>query len=234
MKFNHNQAQAMVAPTQPQYFHLGTWVRIGHAYNAWLVVGMINLEKIVTRTTSVTVVGQGYMLYMCWAPTNTGKSNNICVYCGSKNHTWGNCTSQPNDNREEPRSTQRDLHSLGPHLGANTEYSGVIGGNTWKSTHFRPAPTKNLGNYIPAGQQVCTNNPFPYSDYRYDQNEAGHQQTRFDEKHNRQYSPNYNYKHYQPSPLVSIAGPDISATLINLANIQSRYLDFMVANQESQ
>ena len=39
---------------------------------------------------------------------------------------------------------------------------------------------------------------------------------------------------YQPSPLVSIAGPDLSTTLIDLANIQSRSLDLMVANQKSQ
>ena len=55
---------------------------------------------------------------------------------------------------------------------------------------------------------------------------------RFDERYNRQYSPNYNY--VQPSPLVSIAGPDLSVTLIDLANIQSRSLDLMMANQKSQ
>ena len=93
---------------------------------------------------------------------------------------------------------------------------------------------KKLENYIPAGQQVHTNNPFPYRDYRNDQNRAGCQQTRFDETYNGQYSPNYNYNHYQPFPLVSIAGPDLSTTLINLANIQSRSLDLMVANQKSQ
>ena len=49
-----------------------------------------------------------------------------------------------------------------------------------------------------------------------------------------QYSSNYNYNHYQPSPLVSIAGPDLSTTLIDLANIQSRSLDLMVTNQKSQ
>ena len=171
---------------------------------------------------------------MCQAPTKTGKSNNICVYCGSKNHTSGNCTSQPNDNREEPRSTPRDLHSLGPHFGANTENSGVSQRNMQNPTNLRPANTENLGKYISAGQQVHINDPFPYKDYRYDQDRAGHQQTRFDERYNRQYSPNYNYNYYQPSPLVSIAGPDLSATLIDLANIQSRSLDLMVANQKSQ
>ena len=73
---------------------------------------------------------------------------------------------------------------------------------------------------------------FPYRNYRCDQDRAGCQQTRFDEWYNRQYSPNYNY--VQPSPLVSIAEPDLSPTLIDLANIQSRSLDLMMANQKSQ
>ena len=41
---------------------------------------------------------------------------------------------------------------------------------------------------------------------------------------NRQYSPNYNHNHCQPSPPVFVAGPDLSAILIDLANIQSRSL----------
>ena len=101
----------------------------------------------------------------------------------------------------------------------------------------RPASTENHGYYIPDRQQVYTNNTnisFPYRDYRYDQNRTGHQQTRFNERYNKQYSPNYNHYTYQPSPLVSVAGPDLSASLIDLANIQSRSLDLMVANQKSQ
>ena len=156
------------------------------------------------------------------------------MYCGSKNHISGNCTSWPTNNREEPRSTPRDLHSLGPHLGANTKNLRVPQRNTWNSTNLRPANTENSGNYISAGQQVHPNDPFPYKEYRYDQNRTGHQQMRFDERYNKQYSPNYNYNHYQTSPLVFTAGPDLSTTLIGLANIQSRYLDLMVANQKSQ
>ena len=57
-------------------------------------------------------------------------------------------------------------------------------------------------------------------------------QTRFDEGLNRQYSPNYtNYHH---SLVGSIPGQDLSATLIELANIQSRSLEMMVASQRSQ
>ena len=45
---------------------------------------------------------------MCHALTKPEKEN-ICIYCGSKSHSSGKCTSRPNDNREEPRSTPRDL-----------------------------------------------------------------------------------------------------------------------------
>ena len=57
-------------------------------------------------------------------------------------------------------------------------------------------------------------------------------QTRFDKGLNRQYSPNYiNYHH---SPLGSIPGQDLSATLMELAKIQSRSLEMMAASQKSQ
>ena len=79
-------------------------------------------------------------------------------------------------------------------------------------------------------RQTYTNASLSYRDYRYEQDRARYQQTRFDKKYNRQYSPNYNY---QPSPPVSVAGPDLTATLIDLANIQCSSLDLMVANQKS-
>ena len=57
-------------------------------------------------------------------------------------------------------------------------------------------------------------------------------QTRFDKRYNRQYSPNYN--NFQQYPLGSIPGQDLSAMLIELANIQSRSLEMMPASQRSQ
>ena len=149
---------------------------------------------------------------MCRAPVR----NNICIHCSSAQHSLGNCTSWPNDNREEPRSAPWDLHSQGPYYRADTKYLGLPQGNPGNSTNPR---------------QTYTNASLPYRDYRFEQDRAGHQQTRFDKRYNRQYSPNYNY---QPSPPVSVVGPDLNATLIDLANIQSKSLDLMVANQRSQ
>ena len=121
---------------------------------------------------------------MCRA-TSTG--NTICIYCGSTGHTSGKCHNKPNDNREEPRSTPRDLRKQGPRI-----------------------------NYSRMGHQP----------------QVSRHQTRFNKGLNRQYSPSY-INPYQ-SMLGSIPGQDLSATLIELANIQSRSLEMMAASQRSQ
>ena len=123
---------------------------------------------------------------MCCVPTRTGMSYTMCIYCGSANHISSRCHNRPNDNREEPRSTPRDLGEC---------RSGKI--------HSR-----------------------------FGQPQVSHHQTRFDEGLNRQYSPNY--VNYHQSPLGSIPGQDLSATLMELANIQSRLLEMMAASQKSQ
>ena len=55
---------------------------------------------------------------------------------------------------------------------------------------------------------------------------------RFNERYNKQYSPNY--KNFQQSPLGSLSMQNQSATLIELANIQSRSLEMMAASQRGQ
>ena len=118
-----------------------------------------------------------YTTEMCHVPVKSGRNDALCVYCGSINHISSKCLNRPNNNREEPRSTPRDLQSS-------------------------------------------------------NQSKDCHHQARFDERYNRQYSPNYN--NFQPSLVHSILGPDMSATLIELANIQSRSLEMMAAGQRSQ
>ena len=123
---------------------------------------------------------------MCRATSQQATGNIICIYCGSTNHSSGRCHSKPNDNREEPRSTPRDLRDQGLRI-----------------------------NYSRKGQpQVSCH------------------QIRFNEGLNRQYSPNY-INPYQ-SMLGSIPGQDLSTTLIELANIQSRSLEMMAASQRNQ
>ena len=76
--------------------------------------------------------------------------------------------------------------------------------------------------------------PGPGMDYNRmnHQEQVSRQQTRFDEGLNRRDLPNY-INTYQ-SPLLAFPGQDLSATLIELANIQSRSMEMMAASQRSQ
>ena len=58
---NHSQAQAMVAPNQPQYFNPEIQIQVGHTYNVQPVAAMIIFRKIATRTISALDVGQNHM-----------------------------------------------------------------------------------------------------------------------------------------------------------------------------
>ena len=124
---------------------------------------------------------------MCRALSQHTSGNILCIYCGSTDHISGKCSNKPNDNREEPRSTPRDLRETGPRM----EYH-------------------RMGHH----------------------HQVSHQQTRFNKGLNRQYSPSY-INPYQSTP-GSIPGQDLSATLIELANIQSRSLEMMAASQRTQ
>ena len=118
---NHSQAQVMVAPNQPQHFKPETQVQVGHTYGAQPVIVMTISGKIAISIISALSVGQNSMPYMCITPVR----NNICIYCGSTQHSSGNCTSQPNDNREKTRSVPWDLLSQGPYYKADTKCLGL-------------------------------------------------------------------------------------------------------------
>ena len=148
---------------------------------------------------------------MCHAPNNTGKNDSICIYCGSKHHTSSNCSNRPKDNKEEPKATPRNLFCHGPQSNTNAG---------------------NSRNFIINDPQERANNHFPYQDHRHNENRGSHQQTRFDEHHNKHYSPNSS--NFQQSPRLSLAGQDFSATLVEMAYIQSKSLELMIANQRSQ
>ena len=64
------------------------------------------------------------------------------------------------------------------------------------------------------------------------QQQVNYHQTRFNEGLNRQYLPTYN--NYHQSPLGSIPGQVLSATLMEPVNIQSRSLEMMATSQKSQ
>ena len=95
--------------------------------------------------------------------------------------------------------------------------------------HNKPNDNREKPRSIPNDLRECG----PNNSYnRRNQPHVSRHQTRFDEGLKRQYSPNY--INYHQSPLGSIPGQDLSATLMELANIQSRSLEMIAASQRSQ
>ena len=61
-------------------------------------------------------------------------SPQICVYCGSTEHSSSNCCRRPWDNREQPCSTadslRRDQQANSKNLGNTTDRTAFMGANT--------------------------------------------------------------------------------------------------------
>ena len=77
--------------------------------------GMDHLRKDCHEDVSCTRCRtRSHTTEMCHAPAQTGTSNTICIYCGSADHISGRCRNKPNNNREEPKSTPRDLRKPKP------------------------------------------------------------------------------------------------------------------------
>ena len=53
---------------------------------------------------------------LCRALLQQTTVNTICIHCGSTSHISNKCCNKPNDNREELRSTPRDLRETGPRM----------------------------------------------------------------------------------------------------------------------
>ena len=161
--------------------------QVGLRYNGLPVEVQITSGRIAVMIFSAKDPEQGLTLQKCaMYPTKQVGAIPFAFIVVESTTFQPGVTTKPNDNREEPRSTPRDLRECGPN-----------------NSH-------NRGN----------------------QPQVIHHQTRFDKGLNRQYSPNY--VNYHQSPLESIPGRDLSTTLMELANIQSRSLEMMAASQRSQ
>ena len=114
----------------------------------------------------------------------------------------GNCTNRPNDNSEEARSTPRDLQNQGSRNSQVTLQMHWTTGKWVSLSRLRTIDTMKIG--------VVINTPGLMKDII----DIIHQITII----------------HQPSPIGPIPGQDLSTTLIDLANIQSRSLESMVAN----
>ena len=136
------------------------------------------------RMFSAHNVVQGpHSMEMCCVPVKSVKNDLICFYCGSTNHISNKCPKRPNDNREKPRSTPKELQSW------RTGKSG----NQNKDSHQQAGLIK--GTIGSTCLIIIT---------------------------------------FQSSPVSSLPGLDLSPTLIELVNIQSRSLEMMATSQRSQ
>ena len=78
---------------------------------------MITSERIVVRMFFATIAERDHMLWRCAEPHHNRPQVTLYAFIVVvPDHTSGKCHSKPNDNREEPRSTPRDLRDQGPRI----------------------------------------------------------------------------------------------------------------------
>ena len=177
---------------------------------------------------------------MCRA-TRHGPGSPVCIYCGKSNHSSTNCRYRPKDNRKEPRQTPDALktgatsikltsasrNQTGPalHTTNNNPFSH-IDGRGQNNQHYggpqRPHHREQSGA-APRGEQTDNSNQnFP---------PRRQQHAYFNEGYNRRYSPPM-----FPSLTFNntMASDAVGRSIIQLAENQSRSLDFILVGQQSQ
>ena len=175
---------------------------------------------------------------MCRA-TKHGPSSPVCIYCGKTNHSSAYCRYRPRDNWEEPRHTPDALKTgatgkdLAPvarnqagsaHHNTNNTPSSHIDGREQNQPNGGPhrSQHREQASAAPRGEQSDNNPNFP---------PRRQQHTHFNIGYNRRYSPPM-----FPSPAFNntMASDAFGRSIIQLAENQSRSLDFILAGQQSQ
>ena len=155
-----------------------------------------------------------------------------CTACGGRDHLRKDCREDVFCNNCRTRSHTTEMCRATSYQAMGNSiciYCGSINHSSGKC-HNKPndnreEPKSLLRDFREQGPRINYNRMGH-------QPQVGHHQARINEGLNRQYSPNY-INPYQ-STLVSTPGQDLSATLIELANIQSRSMEMMAASQRSQ
>ena len=157
------------------------------------------------------------------------QSPQICVYCGSTEHSSSNCCRRPWDNREQPHSTpdslRRDQQANSKISGNATGRTASMGANTQAhppQSQSQRSNSKNLRNMGPSNSSshYYRNNHHNY-DYRESQRWP---HTRFDERYNQRYSPPV----FPPTPLLNSSFPEVlNKSLLQIAENQSRTIEAM-------
>ena len=164
------------------------------------------------------------------------QSPQICVYCGSTEHSSSNCHRRPWNNREQPCSTpdslRRDHQANSEILGNATGRAACTDANTQAHPHqfqSQRSNSENLRNMRPNNNSshYYRNNNDNY-DYRESQIQP---HARFDERYNQRYSPPV----FPPTPSLNSSFLEVlSKSLLQIAENQSRTIEVMKASQEAQ
>ena len=151
------------------------------------------------------------------------QSPQICVYCGSTEHSSSNCCRRPWDNREQPHSTpdslRRDQQSKSKILRNATGRTASMGANTQvhpPQSQSQRSNSENLGNTGPNNRssQYYRNNNYNH-DYRELQRQS---HARFDKRYNQRYPPPV----FPPTPSLNSSFPEaLSKSLLQIAENQS-------------
>ena len=140
---------------------------------------IIIAQHVITMTTSP--------IYMCrahrQANNNQGQkgqqSPQICIYCGSTEHSSSNCHRRPWDNREQPHSTpeslRRDQQANPKILGNATGRTASMGGNTQVHPPQSQFPRSNSEISGNTGPNNKSSQHFRNNNYNYDYRESQRQ-----------------------------------------------------------
>ena len=177
-----------------------------------------------------------YATHMCracrQAANNQGQqgqqSPQICVYCGSIEHSSSNCHRRPWDNREQPcgtpKSLRKDQQANSEILGNAMGRTAPMGANTQGHLPQPQSQRSNTGHDNKSSQY--------YRNYNYDYRESQRQpHARFDKRYNQRYSPPV----FPPTPSLNSSFPAVlSKSLLQIAENQLRTIEAMKASQEAQ
>ena len=179
-----------------------------------------------------------HFTHMCRA-NKCGPRLPVCIYCGKTNHSSAYCRYRPRDNQEEPRNTPDALKT-----GATGKNSASAARNKTGSTHHninsnpfshidgrgqnqhyggpQRSQHREQTGAAPRGEQMDNNPNFP---------PRRQQHAHFNEGYNRRYSPPM-----FPSPAFNntMASDAVGRSIIQLAENQSRSLDFILVGWQSQ
>ena len=155
-----------------------------------------------------------------------------CTACGGRDHLRKDCREDVFCNNCRTRSHATEMCRATSYQATGNSiciYCGSINHSSGKC-HSKPNDNREEPRSPP--RDLREQGPRINYNRMGHQPQVSHHQARINEGLNRQYSPNY-INPYQ-SMLGSAPGQDLSATLIELANIQSRSMEMMAASQRSQ